>query len=214
MNRRYFNSIRRPGMCAALIVATAVLAPASAQAGPLVSSATGCAPQPLSRTFLPWLDFANYTMAAGGSFEGATAGWNLKNGAGVVAGNETFHVHSSADSKSLSLPPGSSAVSAPTCVGLGHPTVRFFARRSGSLLSLSVLRVDVRFRDAGGVHRSLPVGVLPGGGRWQPTLPVPVVVNLLTLLPAAETEVRFAFTPVGSATWQIDDFYVDPLRRS
>jgi hypothetical protein len=58
------------------------------------------------------------------------------------------------------------------------------------------------------------VGVLPGGSSWQPTLPVPVVVNLLTLLPAAQTEVRFAFTPIGSATWQIDDFYVDPLRRS
>jgi hypothetical protein len=50
------------------------------------------------------------------------------------------------------------------------------------------------------------------GGKWQPTLPVPVVVNLLTVVPDLRT-VSFAFTPVGGATWQIDDVYVDPSAR-
>jgi hypothetical protein len=27
------------------------------------------------------------------------------------------------------------------------------------------------------------------------------------------TPVRFRFTPVGTATWQIDDVYIDPRRR-
>ena len=52
-----------------------------------------------------------------------------------------------------------------------------------------------------------------GGGQWQPTLPSLVVANLLPLLPGARTPVRFRFTPVGRANWQIDDVYVDPWAR-
>jgi hypothetical protein len=39
---------------------------------------------------------------------------------------------------------------------------------------------------------------------------MPLVVNLLPLLPGEQTPVRFRFTPQGSANWQIDDVYVDP----
>jgi hypothetical protein len=50
-----------------------------------------------------------------------------------------------------------------------------------------------------------------GGSKWTPTLPLPVIANLLPLLPGDLTPVRFRFTPVGGA-WQIDDVYVDPYR--
>ena len=176
------------------------------------SASTNCDGQAVSKPFAPWLDFANYTMPGDGSFEAGAAGWQLDR-ASVVAENEPFAVHGAGDSRALKLPAGGSAVSTPICIGLGHPTLRFFAR-SSTTLTLSTLRVDVRFQDALGNQRALPVGVVLPGSRWQPTLPLPVVVNLLSLLPSGPSEVRLAFTPVGSATWWIDDVYVDPKARN
>ena len=57
--------------------------------------------------------------------------------------------------------------------------------------------------------------VLPGdvGGRsWHPTLPMPLLVNLLPLSASDRTPVRFRFTPRLLGSWQIDDVYVDPTR--
>jgi hypothetical protein len=197
--------------CVAAVASAALIAPTTAFASDS-GSASDCANQAVSKPFLPWFDFADYTLPYGAAFEGGADGWTL-NGASTVAGNETFYVHDAADSSSLRLPPGSSAVSSPFCIGLGHPTLRFFAKQSGGgLLALSALRVDVRFNLLGGGPQSLPLGVITAGGKWQPTLPVPVVVNLLTIVPDLRTA-SFAFTPVGSATWQIDDVYVDPSAR-
>jgi hypothetical protein len=104
------------------------------------------------------------------------------------------------------------------CVGLEHPTLRFFARRSGSATSsaLSSLRVDVRFEDAAGDVATLTIGVVPASlhAAWGPTLPMPVVANLLPLLPGERTPVAFRFTPQGPGSWLVDDVYVDPYRRS
>jgi hypothetical protein len=188
-----------------------IAAPASAaeQAG----SSADCNAQTLSKPFAPWLDYADYTMPDDASFEGGAAGWTLGNGAAVVADNEPFHVNGADDSSALRLPAGSSALSTPICIGLGHPTLRFFAR-SNTSLTLSTLRVDVHFRDFSGKERAIPVGVVLPGSRWQPTLPMPVVANLLSLLPGGPSEVTLGFTPMGSATWWIDDVYVDPKARN
>ena len=194
-------------MIAAMVLAG--LAAGPAQAGLLVKSAGGeCVDQSSSRVFMPWLDLARYVEAPGGDAESA-AGWALKGGARVVAGNEPWQVGGSG-AKSLSLPAGASAKSGTICVGLGHPTMRFFAKRtSGSLLSTLV--VEVKFEGLGGALRSLPIGVVLGGNKWQPTLPFPVVANLLPLLPGKMTPVAFEFTAHGG-NWQIDDVYVDPWR--
>jgi hypothetical protein len=43
---------------------------------------------------------------------------------------------------------------------------------------------------------------------------MPIVANLLPLLPGDHTPVAFRFTPVGlGGDWRIDDLYVDPYRR-
>jgi hypothetical protein len=97
------------------------------------------------------------------------------------------------------------------CVGIGHPVMRFFARRTSGWL-LDSLKVEVLFEGAGGQVLSLPIGLVLAGGSWQPTLPFPVLASLLPLLPGEQTPVAFRFTPVGSGTWQIDDVYVDPWR--
>jgi hypothetical protein len=206
------GSIKR--LMAALVTAgaaTMALA-APAHAGLLVSAAKNCADQgPSARVFQRWLDPAQYVPAPGGNLESA-AGWDLKGGARVVPGNEPWKVGGSSHGNSLLLPAGSSATTGVMCVGLGHPTLRFFAKRTSGTL-LNPLIVEVQFEALGGLLKSLPIGVVLAGGQWQPTLPSLVVANLLPLLPNARTPVRFKFTPAGRANWQIDDVYVDPWAR-
>ena len=146
--------------------------------------------------------------------EDGTPGWMLS-GSKVTAGNEPFYIRSKADTRSLSLPGGSSAQSASMCVGLDHLTVRFFAKSTAPLLSsiLSTLKVEVLYEDAGGTVRSVPIALVPLSPKWSPTLPIPVVANLLPLLPGSKTAVAFRFTPQGPAAWNIDDVYVDPKSR-
>ena len=96
-------------------------------------------------------------------------------------------------------------------MGIGDPTLRLFGRNTGSLLS--TLKVEVLYEDSTGNVRSLVIGLLAGTGSWQPTLPLPVVANLLPLLPNQNTAVAFRFTPQGiGGSWRIDDVYVDPWR--
>ena len=185
-----------------------------AHAGPLVKAAQNCPTQALGQPFAPWLDPLYYTPVRGGSMEDGTPGWKLS-GSSVVAGNEPFYVRSKADTRSLLLPKGSSAESAAICVGLDHLTLRFFARSTAPLLSsiLSTLRVEVLFEDAGGRVLAAPISVVPLSPSWAPTLPIPVVANLLPLLPGSRTAIAFRFTPQGPASWNIDDLYVDPKSR-
>jgi hypothetical protein len=200
---------RRSAWAVVLAVFALVVVP-SAQAGPLVASAPDCNPQVWEKPFLPWADPANYVLAPTGTLESARD-WTLDGGADRVRGNETFYVHGADEAWSVALPPGSSATTAPICVGLEHPTLRFFARNDGS--RLSTLVVEVRFEDAAGEVRSLRIGGLVGGPGWQPSPPLPVVANLLALLPGERTPVEFRFTPVGGGgDWRIDDVYVDPWR--
>jgi hypothetical protein len=170
----------------------------------------------MDQKFLPWLDVFNYTLVPGGSFEAGTPGWKLSGGASIVSGNEPWRVNSASDSRSLSLPRGSSATSPAMCAGLSHLFLRLFSQRtnSGGLLGAltSSLQTEVLFEDAGGNVRSLPLLNLDLGSQWGPTLPIPVVANLLPLL-GDKTAIAFRFTPKGSASWRIDDVYLDPYRR-
>jgi hypothetical protein len=192
----------------------AVAAP-SADAGVLVATADNCPDQTVDQAFLPWLDPMTYTLVPGGTLEDGAAGWSL-DGAAVVSGNEPWQVHGDGEGRSLKIPAGKSATTDTICVGLEHPTLRFFAKSSGdSLLGslVATLTVEVLFEDnSGGVH-ALPIGAVLPGSRWSPTLPYPILVNLLPLLPDEKTPVRFRFRAVGGAGWQIDDVYVDPHSR-
>lgn len=195
------------GVAFAAVAALAVAVPA--QAGVLVSSATGCDDQVYEQPFLPWADPANYVLAPSGTFEGGSGGWALSGGASVVSGNESFYVHAAGESSSLAVPAGATATSAAMCVGIEHPTLRIFARNTGSVLS--TLKVEVLFEDAaGGVH-ALPIGLLASGSQWQPSVVMPIVANLLPLLPGEHTAVAFRFSANGG-NWKIDDVYVDPYR--
>jgi hypothetical protein len=171
-----------------------------------VAGDPGC-PGRTSRPFLRWLDPAPYVLAPGGDFE-APSGWSLSGGARVAEGNEPFHVGGRDDRRSLVLPAGGSATSPPVCVGLLHPTLRFFAAGPAR----SRLQVEVVYRTLLG-PASHTVAVLPARSRWAPTLPLPFLANAvgLTALEGATTTVQLRFTATGGG-WRIDDVYVDPWK--
>jgi hypothetical protein len=177
------------------------------------ASVQPCPAYPMVQPFLPWLDAGSYFLAPGGGFEGSTSGWNFKGGASVVSGNESYHVNGASDSRSLALPTGSSATSSLVCVTLLSPDARVFIRNTGSLLSL--LRVDLNYTDASGRSRTATVGLLAGGSSWSLSLPVLFLLDSITPIVGSggQTWVSFTFTPAGTAgKWQIDDFYIDPLK--
>jgi hypothetical protein len=190
------------------VVAAFVIVP-SAHAGPLVAAAPDCGDQVSENPFRPWADPMDYVLVPNGIAEGGRH-WDLDGAAAVESGNERFYVHGRDEERSIALPAGSSATTGAICVGIEHPTLRFFARNRGS--ALSVLLVEVLFEDAWGRVRSLPIGALSAGREWAPTLPLPIVVNLLPLLPGQRTAVAFRFTPYGGGDWNLDDVYVDPWR--
>jgi hypothetical protein len=196
------------GVVSTMVAALAVASPASA--GVLVQTTSDCDGQVLSKPFARWLDPMSYTLVPGGSLEDGAAGWKLSGGARVVAGNEPWQVADDGGTASLRLPAGSSAVTAPICVGLEHPTLRLFARKNSGLLS--VMAVSARVPLQGGGTLELPFGVVAAGAKWAPTLPMLFVANALPILPGQYTPVSFRFTPLLGGDWQIDDVYVDPYR--
>ena len=143
-----------------------------------------CPDQPLSRPFTPWLDFAQYHRAPDGSFAGGAAGWTLSNGASVEGG-------------ALSIPAGASAVTPPICITPAHPTIRFFTRGTGTLLT------SVIWNGA-----ELPIGAVVGlGNAWSPSPIQLIVLNLL-----GDSDVQFRFTG-ALGTIGVDDVWVDPYSK-
>ena len=175
-------------------------APASAGLGLACPSAT-------STPFTAWSDYANYVFAPDGGFEAGASGWSLGGGARVVAGNESFYVHSKTDKVSLSLPAGATATSPPMCISLFSSKMRFVARGDSG----SKVKVQIIYR---GLLSSL-LGILDGGtystgGSWKPS---PQIGMLGGLLPLLTSSVSFRFTAVGGAA-AIDDVYLDPMKSS
>lgn len=201
--------IRRPIRLLLGVLAGLAVVPSAAHASLLAVDPASCDTQTLSQVFLPFADVANYTPAPGGSGESADA-LTLTGDAAIAPGNEPWQVGGASDGNSISLPSGSSATTGALCVGLGHPTVRFFSRSRGTNL-FSSLRVDVLFQGILGLSQ-LPIGLVLPSSSWTPNVPYLVVANLLPLLPPNSTPVAFRFTPQGAGTWSVDDIYVDPYR--
>ena len=194
---------------AAIAAAVAVLAPASpASAGVITQSATDCPTYATSKIFSRWLDPFNYALAPGGDFE-SSAGLTFTGGAKLVSGNESSYVSGSSHRFSALIPRGGTVMTAPMCIGLINPTLRFFARRPGFAL-LPLMTVEGVYKDKRGATRSLPlVGVPLAGSNWSLQLPFVVTGALLEL--GDKTMMQFRFRAV-LGDWQIDDVYVDPMR--
>jgi hypothetical protein len=203
-----------------VITAVALLALGSgtASAGVLVASAPSCDNGATDQAFARWGDDSQYFLAPGGSFEGSLGGWDL-NAARVVADQEPWRVRGDGGTRALAIPAGSSVVTSTMCVGLEHPTMRFFAHRSGGGLlgATSQLVVTARVETSLGVVVEVPVGTvssLTGNGTsWNKTPVQVVLASLLPLLPGEHTPIQFRFSAVGTGDWVIDDVHVDPRQR-
>jgi hypothetical protein len=160
---------------------------------------------PSSHPFAKWGDPASYTLVPGGSFEGGPQGWSLTGGARLAYGNESFYVNSPTDARSVYVPSGGSAITAPFCVSLVRPTIRLFVSNGGS--SSSRLRVHVVYRGLLGILGILDGGTLTAGHAWDAS---PVMLATLNA-PLGTRSAQFVFTPLDSTgSWRIDDLYVDP----
>jgi hypothetical protein len=154
-------------------------------------------------------DRSNYVLVPGGSFESGAPGWTLGHGAAVVSGNEPWRVHGAGDSHSLSIPAGSSVTTPPMCFAPGDWHMRFFAASSSS--SLSSLQVRVRVKSLLGVLSILDGGKISSNSTWQPSPRLGLLLTNLTGV-LATNAVSFQFVPSDSASWRIDDVYLDPWK--
>jgi hypothetical protein len=205
------NRLRIILLAASLAVVALAAGAPSASAGLLVESAPDCTPKPTTQPFAPWGDSTQYNLAPGGAFEGGAGSWSLSGGASLVSGNEPWKVAGASHSRSLRLPPGATATSPVICVGLEHPTLRFFAKNDRALLS--TMTVEVIVETELGLKSAVTIGTLLPNGQWKPGPKILVVANLLPLLPGEHTPVQFRVRSVGLGTWSVDDFYVDPRCR-
>jgi hypothetical protein len=165
-----------------------------------------CGPQETSKVFLPWGDIADYAPAPQGDVESGSA-WTFGSGASFVAANSPF----SAGQHALALGSGGDAVSPVACLDVVHPTLRLFARNTGS--SASRLNVDVLFVDLTGHASSVRVASLSGGSAWAPTDIIPLVANAFALTSnTGTTAVAFHLSVSGAGSWQLDDLEIDPWK--
>jgi hypothetical protein len=192
-----------------LLATTAAVVAVLAMTG---ASAQACSYSGAEQVFSAWGDQHSYVLAPDGGFEAGGSGWTLSGGATPVAGNESFFLSGSEDSRSLSLPAGSSAVSPPICMSLDTPSFRLLARNTGS--SSSRLRVEATYSLLGLV-RTKTMSSVAAGSDWAPTQQMSTVLTLSTLVGTVmPSAIKIRVTPLDSTgRWQVDDLYVDPFAR-
>ena len=180
---------------------------------PAVADAA-CPTTPTTKAFQRFGDMADYSLVSNAHFESGTTGWSLTK-ASVVTGNETYKVRSTTDSKSLAIQPTGLAISPAFCVGIEHPSFRFFARQTSG--SWATLVVKLRWTGSDGRVNDTVVGSLNGSGGYTSWAPTPALAlgSTLPLWQASQSlSVRLVFDPEDfGGAWAIDDVYVDPYRR-
>lgn len=174
-------------------------------------SAQACSYTGAEQVFSPWGDSHHYVLAPDGGFEAGGSGWSLR-GAGTMPGNESYYLNGAADSRLLSLPAGSKAVSPPICMSLDTPIFRMFARNTGD--PSSRLRVEAVYKLLGLV-RTKAVSTVTAGSSWAPTQQMSTVLSLATIVGTLiPSSIQIHITPLDSkGKWQVDDLYIDPFAR-
>ncbi len=181
----------------------------SAKAGRLAAIAD-CGYGETSQVFLPFGDTAEYALAPGGDLAD-TSGWSLKNVA-----TSADHDPYSNQAASLEFSRGDSeAVTPVMCVNLQNPTLRFFAADHGGN---GKARLDVTeiYEDLDGHEQHLKIAQLKVDETWEPSLTIPIAVNVLALASAnGWTPLALDFKVAGlqkGESFSIDGIYVDPYR--
>jgi hypothetical protein len=186
---------------AIVVIVAAAGSGSAASAGSLLGLNNDCGAT--SQPFSQFGDSRLYTFGTNGGLESGTTGWSVT-GASVVAGNETYFVHSSGDRHSLSLPAGATATTPQLCMGTTSTVVRFFDRSGNG----GRVRVQIVMRNIfGQVLGVVDWTTITGTSGWQPSPSLLNLDSLLGLLGVSSIQLKFT---AMSGTTQIDDVYVDP----
>lgn len=171
-----------------------------------------CPDKSLQQPFAPWQDLDSYALAPGGNFEKKVDDWVLTGGAGIIGGNQPFFRDKQKDDRSLALPPESEATTSEVCVGVRHPTLRFFVRRLGGPDDATLtVRANVQ-NPAGGILTVEIPDAVTNAGVWAPGAPVVIGAPVMRLLGEVTVNATFTLIPSPGSSWQVDDFFIDPWR--
>jgi hypothetical protein len=208
--RRRTRFVRLPKLFAAAVLATAVF---GAGAGSVLAYGTplACTSPSLSKVFAPWGDTANYFRVSNGGFENGTTDWSLTGSASIVGTQEPWKVGGASDSHSLNLSGNGAAESRTFCVSRGQDVIRLFVANphvSGAILHVDTTVVNP---DNGYIGTSaFDVNGDPNAPAWAPTiaLKIPALFNGSGM---ENLTLRFSLRG-SSASWKIDDVFVDPFK--
>ena len=192
---------------------TAILGAAAVTLAVVPAAEAACTATSTTKAFAAFGDNADYSLAPGGTFESGATGWSLS-GSSVANGNESAKVHGSADAKSLAISATGQAVSPSFCVGIQHPSFRFFARRTSG--TWGVLNVKLRYKGADGATNETTVGSVSAGDTvWHPTssIALSTVLGLWNGDQSASVQIVLDPEDYGGA-WAVDDVYIDPYSRA
>jgi hypothetical protein len=212
--------IRKIGFSFALAVAAFAFAASPALAA-------RCPEEPSSQIFSIYGDAEFYSLVDGGDFDYTTPGWSFvrarPEATDALKRTSAPHLVSDKDAKSLKIDKQGTAISAPICVSILHPSFRFFALKKDG--GYGDLNVSLRYRTSGGdIDRDVPVGTLDSESfrSWGLAQSLP----LWDALPLGRNEiaqVRLVFDygfkangdpdPNVRNLWRIDEVYYDPYRR-
>src|SRR5262245_37799503 len=209
----YIIQGRRGGRLLAAVTAAFALTASPALAknsDPVLSTAPGCT-APTSQPFAFAGDKSDYVLAPGGDIEGPLAGWTLSGGAQAVTGSAPAVSGGKPGARSLRIPAGGSATTAPMCVGAHSPYFRFQARNGGT----GRLKVQMVVLDGPKFTGVRDLGTITAGSSWAPTPQISISQGILGVNGSSDSQatVSFRFTPVGAGNWQVDDVYLDPFRK-
>ena len=182
---------------------SAATAPVEAASPAVDAELAVCPGQTFSQPFAALQDTNYYTLVQGSSFDSPGEGWELHNGAAIVASTRP----DGSSGGALDLPSGAYAVSPPVCVTLAYPTARTWIE---GVKGLGGVVVGVYY--AGSRSVGLPVGLLtsPQGAGWQLSKAFEVRPQL-TGAEEGVREVRFVFASVGRGSdYRLSGLYVDP----
>jgi hypothetical protein len=208
--RQRTRSIRLMRVLTAAALAVAAL---GAGAGSVLAygPATACTSPALATVFAPWGDTANYFQVSNGGFENGSTDWALTGSATIVGTNEPWKVAGASDSHSLNLAGNGAAESRTFCVSKGQDVIRLFVANphvSGAILHVDTTVVNP---DNGYVGTSaFDVNGDPNAPAWAPTiaLKIPALFNGSGM---ENLTLRFSLRG-SSASWKIDDVFVDPFK--
>jgi hypothetical protein len=186
------------------LLAGACLALGLITAGPAQAAA--------AHPFAAFGDAGTYTLAGGGNFEGALGGWTLTGGAAIMEGNEPFFLGSRADHRSLALPSGASATTAPVCIDQTYPWFRLLVRNR--MPKTGTLKIEIVYTDTKGKLVTKGTGNHDGApGVWSLSDTQEIKAKFDTSVAAGAAPISFRFTAPAGTSWQLDDIYVDPRAR-